>query len=118
MATLAELYPAFHLKHDAEKDAIARYAALGKAIGPGAVANLKLLARLAAKGVANTLGPRVSQARRDEVTELVTDFVRFGTKAVLLTGAQRRYRSTAWCSSRSGRRGRRCPARRTTAKSS
>lgn len=86
---LAQLYQEFVSKYAAEAATIAKYDKLEKEIGPGAFENLKRLKRLASKGREATEKRIKSPAGRDALTELVSEFNRFGTKAVLLTGAQR-----------------------------
>ena len=79
----------FRAKYLREAEAIARLTALGgKKIGAGALGNLKRLAEVASKGFDKALS-RKSSTLEEQIRTLVREFMEFGAKAVLLTGAQR-----------------------------
>lgn len=79
----------FRVQYLREAEAITRLTALGgKKIGPGALSNLKRLSEIAFKGSDRVLS-RKSSALEAQIRELVREFIAFGAKAVLLTGAQR-----------------------------
>ncbi|HZY87428.1 MAG TPA: hypothetical protein VFE78_21505, partial [Gemmataceae bacterium] len=79
----------FSAKYASEQNAVERLVALGrKRLGTGAADNLKLLKRIAERGVAKSLAGR-SATRQAEINELVREFILYGAKAALLTGAQR-----------------------------
>lgn len=81
---------AFCKKYQSEAAALARFNGLDKTkLGSGAVANLNLLATLQTDGIVKTRGRRKTIEGQEEVDQLVSEFIEFGTKAVLLTGAQR-----------------------------
>lgn len=85
-----QIESAFRAKYQGEGAALARFNQLGQAkLGSGAAGNLKLLATLWADGITKTRNRRKSTEGQEEVDQLVSEFTEFGTKAVLLTGAQR-----------------------------
>jgi hypothetical protein len=80
----------FRAKYEQETAAVDRLAALDRnKLGAGSAENLKLLGDIAKRGLQKTLARRKSPESRDEINELVREFILFGAKAILLTGAQR-----------------------------
>jgi hypothetical protein len=90
MSPSSERESLFKAMHEQEAAAIARLAAVDREkLGAGSAANLKLLEEIATRGLQKTLDRRRSPEKREQINELVDEFIRFGAKAVLLTGAQR-----------------------------
>lgn len=78
----------FREKYANEQQAILRLAAKG--LRGGAAGNLKLLMEIGIKGVTHVLAKRRRfPSRQEEISELVDEFILYGAKAALLTGAQR-----------------------------
>lgn len=79
----------FRAKYSQELEALQRLTALGRdKIGGGAEDNINLLGKIATGGLVKTISRR-GEAGKEEVRELVREFVLYGAKAVLLTGSQR-----------------------------
>jgi hypothetical protein len=80
----------FKAKYEQESAAVARLAAIDRAkLGAGSAANLKLLKEITTQGLQKILNRKRSTQKRDQINELVDEFILFGAKAVLLTGSQR-----------------------------
>jgi len=90
MSPSGQIEALFNAKYEQEAAAIARLAAIDRAkLGAGSAANLKLLGEIATRGLQKTLTRRRSAESKEQINELVNEFILFGAKAVLLTGSQR-----------------------------
>jgi hypothetical protein len=90
MSTSSETEALFRAKYEQESAAITRLIQIDRAkLGTGSAANLKLLGEIATRGLQKMLARRRSTEGRDQINELVNEFILFGAKAVLLTGSQR-----------------------------
>jgi hypothetical protein len=90
MSDADETQALFTAKYESEQGAVERLEALGRQkLGAGAADNIKLLKRIAERGLQRVLAAGRTTSRQDEIRELVREFILYGAKAALLTGAQR-----------------------------
>lgn len=90
MSTPEQTDAIFKAKFQSEQQAIDRLARIDrKRLGPGSAGNLDLLKEIHTRGLDRALGRRRSEDSKGQIRELVREFILYGAKAALLTGAQR-----------------------------
>ena len=90
MSTPDQTEAIFKAKFQAEQQAIDRLAKIDrKRLGPGSANNIDHLKEIDTRGLDRALGRRRSEDSKEQIRELVREFILYGAKAVLLTGAQR-----------------------------